>query len=172
MSVEQYVWWLARETEVLGENLVQCRFVRHKFHMAWPGLESGPHGGVPSTNSLSYGWAFLFIRLIWFTLRTPIFFRFGPQIHPTDVLKRTVHSMLISVEFPVSHFIFDVLVAILLSFSTLFKLDLSRYGKYLKYLRKVLWTMNLNFWCEEVAGSGRKLHSEDLLDLCSSPNSD
>jgi hypothetical protein len=34
-------WTLAGETEVLGENLPQCRFVYHKTHMA-PGFEPGP----------------------------------------------------------------------------------------------------------------------------------
>jgi hypothetical protein len=33
MSVEQPMEWLAGETEVLGENLFQCRFVHHKSHM-------------------------------------------------------------------------------------------------------------------------------------------
>jgi hypothetical protein len=36
MSVEQSVECLVRETEVLGENLPQCCFVRHKSHMALP----------------------------------------------------------------------------------------------------------------------------------------
>jgi hypothetical protein len=31
---------LGRETEVLGENLPQCRFVQHKTHML-PGREPG-----------------------------------------------------------------------------------------------------------------------------------
>jgi hypothetical protein len=34
MMMEKFVEWLARETEVLGENLPQCRFVHHKSHMA------------------------------------------------------------------------------------------------------------------------------------------
>jgi hypothetical protein len=40
MIVEQSVEWeLAGETEVLGEDLPQCRFVHHKTDMTWPGLE-------------------------------------------------------------------------------------------------------------------------------------
>jgi hypothetical protein len=31
--MEKSVEWLAGETEVLGENLPQCRFVHHKPHM-------------------------------------------------------------------------------------------------------------------------------------------
>jgi hypothetical protein len=34
MMMEKLVeWWLAEETEVLGENLPQWRFVHHKTHM-------------------------------------------------------------------------------------------------------------------------------------------
>jgi hypothetical protein len=39
--MEKLVEWLAEETEVLGENLPQCRFVHHKPHML-PGREPGP----------------------------------------------------------------------------------------------------------------------------------
>jgi hypothetical protein len=58
MIMEQLVeWGLAGETEVLGENLPQCRFVHHKSH--WPDLGSNPsrRGGKPATNRLSYGTA-------------------------------------------------------------------------------------------------------------------
>jgi hypothetical protein len=42
MMMEKLVeWWLEGETEVLGENLPQCRFVHHKPHML-PGREPGP----------------------------------------------------------------------------------------------------------------------------------
>jgi hypothetical protein len=43
MSVEQSVKWeLAGKTEVLGENLPQCRFVHHKSPKTWPRIEPGP----------------------------------------------------------------------------------------------------------------------------------
>jgi hypothetical protein len=41
MLMEKLVEWLAGETEVLGENLPQYRFVHHKPHML-PGREPGP----------------------------------------------------------------------------------------------------------------------------------
>jgi hypothetical protein len=41
MMMEKSVEWLAGETEVLGENLAQCRFVHHKTHML-PVREPGP----------------------------------------------------------------------------------------------------------------------------------
>jgi hypothetical protein len=43
INVEQSVEWeVAGETEVLEENLPQRRFVHHKSHMTWPGIETGP----------------------------------------------------------------------------------------------------------------------------------
>jgi hypothetical protein len=41
MMMEKSVELLAGKTEVLGENLPQCRFVHHKLHML-PGREPGP----------------------------------------------------------------------------------------------------------------------------------
>jgi hypothetical protein len=38
----KFAEWLAGETEVLGENLPQYRFVHDKPHML-PGREPGPH---------------------------------------------------------------------------------------------------------------------------------
>jgi hypothetical protein len=48
---------VAGEIEVLAGNLPQCRFVHHKSHMTWSGLNPGQHGGKPATNRLSYGTA-------------------------------------------------------------------------------------------------------------------
>jgi hypothetical protein len=41
MMMEILVELLTGETEVLEENLSQCRFVHHKLHML-PGREPGP----------------------------------------------------------------------------------------------------------------------------------
>jgi hypothetical protein len=41
MMMEKLVELLAEETEVLGEDLPQCCFVHHKFHML-PGREPRP----------------------------------------------------------------------------------------------------------------------------------
>jgi hypothetical protein len=54
MSVEQSVERLTRETEVLGENLPQCRFIHHESHMTFPGSNAGRRGGKPATKCLSY----------------------------------------------------------------------------------------------------------------------
>jgi hypothetical protein len=60
MMMEKLVeWWLAGETEVLGENLPQCRFVHHKPHVLCPDANPGCYGGKPATNRLSYGTALL-----------------------------------------------------------------------------------------------------------------
>jgi hypothetical protein len=36
MSAEQSMDFLAREIEVLEENLPQCSLVHHKSHVTWP----------------------------------------------------------------------------------------------------------------------------------------
>jgi hypothetical protein len=57
MMMQKLVERLAGETEVLGENLPQCRFVHHKPHMFCPDVNPGRRGGKAVTNRLSYGTA-------------------------------------------------------------------------------------------------------------------
>jgi hypothetical protein len=52
-------WWLARETEVPGENLSQCHFVHHKPRMLCLHANPARRDGKPATNRSSYGTAFL-----------------------------------------------------------------------------------------------------------------
>jgi hypothetical protein len=60
---------IGRGTEVLGENLPQCRFVHHKQHMPCPDAKPGRRGVKLPTNGLSYGTAMLLIvsrnLLVW-----------------------------------------------------------------------------------------------------------
>jgi hypothetical protein len=46
---------IGQETEVLGENLPQCRFVHHKCDMTYLGLNPDRRSGKPPTDHLSYG---------------------------------------------------------------------------------------------------------------------
>jgi hypothetical protein len=47
-------WLLVGETEVLGQNLSQYRFVHQKPHMYCPDAKPGRRGGNTATNLLSY----------------------------------------------------------------------------------------------------------------------
>jgi hypothetical protein len=59
MSVEQLLEWVARETEVHGENCISAALSTSKH--TWPDLGSNPghRKGKPVTNHLSYDTAFL-----------------------------------------------------------------------------------------------------------------
>jgi hypothetical protein len=63
MMMEKLVEWLARETEVLGENPPQCRFVHNKHHMLSE-REPGPPRWEARTNRLSCGTALDLSKLV------------------------------------------------------------------------------------------------------------
>jgi hypothetical protein len=46
---------IGRWTKVPGENLPQCRFLRHKPHMLCPDANPDRRDGEPATNRLNYG---------------------------------------------------------------------------------------------------------------------
>jgi hypothetical protein len=52
VRMQNLVEWMARETEVLGENLPRRHLVHHKSHLTRPGIR---RGGKPATNRFSYG---------------------------------------------------------------------------------------------------------------------
>jgi hypothetical protein len=43
--------WMAKDTEVFGENLPQCHLVHHKSHMTWTELEPWPPRKVLCTHT-------------------------------------------------------------------------------------------------------------------------
>jgi hypothetical protein len=60
MGVEQSVEWeFARETEVLGENLLQCHFVHHESHMTWARTQDA---AVGSRRLTAWAMAFPILR--------------------------------------------------------------------------------------------------------------
>jgi hypothetical protein len=85
MKMEKLMEWLAGETEVLGGNLPQCRFVHHQTHLL-PGRNPGRRSGKPaitawatarpSTRPCSFcqqkctqgtdrTWIYIYIYILW-----------------------------------------------------------------------------------------------------------
>jgi hypothetical protein len=67
-------WRLAGETEVLGENLSQRHFVRHKSHLTRPGLEPGPPRALSSVQNFwlfGISWSICSLTSTRYTWRRP-----------------------------------------------------------------------------------------------------
>jgi hypothetical protein len=66
MMMEKLVeWWLAGETEEIGENLPQFYFVHHKSHMTRPSANPRRRGAKQATNRLSYATAYFKVTNIY-----------------------------------------------------------------------------------------------------------
>jgi hypothetical protein len=91
MMMQKLVEWLAGETEVLGENLPECRFVHYKTHMFCPDANPGHRGGKPATKRLSYGTAYIYGCMCGTVGRILFIFCIEEFVHRRSVPHETEH---------------------------------------------------------------------------------
>jgi hypothetical protein len=72
MMMENLVeWWLAGETEALGENMPQCHFARHKSHINWLGANPVRCRGKPASAMARPVSEFGSCEIIYLDLKVP-----------------------------------------------------------------------------------------------------